>query len=120
MSVKTDLQNETYADLKEEEYSFQAILKKVTQGDFNVATGGRSITYEEHSCYIIYKSPGAAKALPKYVELSEGDKVCICAAKGIEPLIGDQLLIGPELNDIKLSFDISAGTQALFTLVIRK
>ena len=120
MSAKTDLQVEVYNDLKEEEYSFQGILRKKTKGAYDINIGGRPFINTDTDCYIVYRSILITKSLPKHFELSEGDKLCVCAANGIEPLKGDFLVIGPEENNIKASVDVSAGIQALFLLVIRK
>jgi sialic acid synthase SpsE len=121
MSEKTELQVDTYNDLKEEGLSYQALVRKVTRSStYYPNTGGRTLVDTDHTCYIVYRSILITKSLPKHIELSEGDVMCICAANGIEPLVIDKLVVGPEVYDIKASIDISAGTQSLFLLVIRK
>ena len=120
MSEKTDLQIEIFNDLKEEGLAFTGTLRRKSFGDYSITDGNRAITYVNHECYVVFTRLSKAFSLPKYVELREGDTLCICAANGTTPLKDDELVIDTETYSISLVIDMSAGTSSLFMLVVRK
>jgi hypothetical protein len=120
MSEITDLQIETFNDLKEEGLVYEGTLKRKSFGAYDVSSGGRTITFTSSTCQVLFTRLSKAFSMPKYVELREGDKLCVCATNGVEPLRDDEVLIGDETYNVNLSIDMSAGSSSLLMMVIHK
>lgn len=113
------LRNDVYNDFYTEPLAYKSVLKKKEFGSYNPTTGRKEVTETEHQCVILFKKISPNKAVPKYYEIKEGDKMCMIASKGIEPKVKDQLVINSVTYEIKYCQDTSVGALALFEAIIR-
>jgi len=118
MTVRTDLQLETYNELKDEELSFEAVVTRYNRSNYNSSTGLKTETSANYTGYGVFKKISESKSIPDFYEIKQGDKAFLGAFNGFEPKNKDKISIDSNDYTVGLSIDYSLGNKALFFLII--
>ena len=119
MATRVEVRQDVYDRMSNEDLVFSAVVSQSTSSGYDPDTGSKTEVTTDNDGYVLFKRISERKSIPKYYEIRGGDKACLFAGNGFEPLVKDVVLIDGKSYNIQLSIDNSAGSKALFYLIIR-
>ncbi len=119
MSSITDTRESIFDDFANNDFVFSAIVTRYTKTGYDASTGTKTQSSTSNEGYLLFKKISEAKSIPKYFELREGDKAGLFAGNGFEPNNNDIIAVDNNNYKIKLVIDYSAGSKALFFIIMR-
>ncbi len=122
MSAQTELQQEVYDTLVADEYSFISMLNQNVGGsnyDPESDTFSKNNNNSSNSVILWDALSKSARSAFEIKEIRHTDKLCYFAGLGVEPLVGDTLVVETVEYKVIGSIDVVVGQKALFKIVVR-